>query len=83
MAARSPSFARLLLLPVIAFGLAVAAHVALAVAGVGSDNPLRLFATPVIGAVVVYFGLRGYPRPRRVRTAVLVAAGLLLLGLLV
>jgi hypothetical protein len=80
---QTPSIARLLLLPVLAFGIAVIVHIALAAAGVSSSNPLRLFATPLIGAVVVYFGLWGYPRARRIRMAILVAAGLLLLGLLV
>lgn len=78
----TPSVTRLLLLPAIAFAVALGVHLLLAAAGVPSDNPVRFLATPLIGALIVYFGLRGFSRPRRLRTATLVAVGLLLIGLL-
>ncbi len=72
---------RVLLLPLVAFVIALAFHGALALAGVHSDNPVRVLATPIIGGLVVYFGLRDYPRGGRLRLALMVAAGLFLIAL--
>lgn len=73
--------ARVLFLPLAAFAIALAFHGALAIAGVSSANPVRVFATPAIGGLVVYFGLRDYPRAGRLRLALMVAAGLFLVAL--
>lgn len=72
---------RVLLLPLAAFAIALVFHGALAIAGIPSNNPVRVFATPIIGGLVVYFGLRDYPRSGRLRLALMVAAGLFLVAL--
>ncbi|HEU4760647.1 MAG TPA: hypothetical protein VFT91_11800 [Dehalococcoidia bacterium] len=76
-----PPVARLLLLPLVAFLVAVVAQAALKAAGLSSVNPLRSLATPAIAAAVVYFGLGAYPRAGRLRMAGMVAAGLVLVAL--
>jgi hypothetical protein len=58
-------------------------HVALGAAGVPAENVVRVLATPAIGAVIVYLGLYDYPRASRIRVALMVAMGLLLIALLI
>ncbi len=72
---------RLLLLPLVAFLVAVAVQIGLKTAGLPAESLLRVLATPFIAAVVVYLGLRPYPRAGRIRLAAMVAAGLLLVAL--
>ncbi len=72
---------KVLLLPLAAFAIALAFHGILALAGVPADNPVRVFATPLIGGLVVYFGLRDYPKSGRLRLALMVGAGLFLIAL--
>ncbi len=76
------SLARLLLLPLVAFAIAVALQAALQASGLPAASPLRVFATPAIAAAVVFYGLRPYPTAGRLRQAAMVAAGLLLVALL-
>ncbi len=78
MTPQRPPIGRVLLLPLAAFAVALGIHAALAAAGMPSANPVRVFVTPVIGGLIVYFGLPGYPRAGRLRLAAMVAAGLLL-----
>lgn len=73
---------RLLLLPVVAFLIALGLQAALAGLGLPAANPLRVFLTPAVAALVVYYGLRPYPRAGRLRLAAMVAAGVLLVALL-
>ena len=75
---RPPSANRIILLTLIAFGVAIAVHALLGVAGIGADNAFRLLVTPVVGAAIVFFGLAGYTMAGRVRLAVMVGALLLL-----
>ncbi|MBI2912900.1 MAG: hypothetical protein HYY03_03160 [Chloroflexi bacterium] len=72
---------RLFLLPLLAFLVAVAIQVGLKTAGLPSTSPLRVLATPAVAAGVVYLGLRPYARAGRIRLAIMVAAGLLLVAL--
>jgi hypothetical protein len=65
------------LLTLAAFAVAVAVHTLLGAAGIGADNAFRLLVTPVIGGVIVFLGLRGYPRVGRLRLAGMVAVLLL------
>lgn len=82
MTGRRASFlTRILLLPLAAFAVALAVHGLLAAAGVSAGGPLRVFATPLIGALIVYFGLGDYPRAGRLRLAAMVAVGVLLIAL--
>jgi hypothetical protein len=67
----------------VAFGVALIVHALLGVAGVESEAPLRLFATPLIGAAIVYAGLRGYSTAGRLRLSAMVALGLLLIASIV
>lgn len=71
-----------ILLPILAFLIALAAQAILQAAGLDSDHPLRIFLTPAVAAAVVFVGLRRYPRPSRLRLAAMVAAGLFLFALL-
>lgn len=79
---RAPFLARILLLPLVAFAVALAVHGLFAAAGVSAGSPLRIFTTPLIGALIVYFGLGDYPRAGRLRLAAMVAMGLLLIALI-
>ena len=72
---------RLLLLPLLAFLVAVAVQITLKAAGLPSTSPLRVLATPAIAAAVVYLGLGPYRRTGRIRLAAMVAAGLVLIAL--
>lgn len=83
VARQPPPVRRVLLLPLLAFAVALVIHAALAALGMSSANPVRVFATPVVGALIVYFGLPGYPRAGRLRLAAMVAVGLLLIALVV
>lgn len=73
---------RLLLLPVVAFLIALGLQAALAVSGVPAASPLRVFLTPAVAAAVVFLGLRPYPRAGRLRLALMVAVGVFLIALL-
>ena len=81
MVTQRPTLVRLLFLPLLAFLVALGVQAALKVAGVPSDSPLRIFATPAIAAAVVFYGLRPYPTAGRLRLAAMVAAGPLLVAL--
>lgn len=71
-----------IILPLLAFFIALAAQAILKAAGLESEHPLRVFLTPALAAAVVFFGLRRYPRASRLRLAAMVAAGLFLFALL-
>jgi len=75
--ARPPSAARIVALTLVAFVVAIAVHTLLGVVGVGADNASRLLVTPVIGALIAFFGLAGYTTVGRLRLAAMV--GILLL----
>ena len=62
---------------VLAFVIAIVVHGVISLLG-GGDSPLRLFVTPLIGAAVMFFGLRSYPTAGRIRLSFLVALCLLL-----
>ena len=81
MTQQRPPLTRFLLLPFVAFVIALAVQFALKAAGAPSTSPLRVFATPAIAAAVVYLCLRPYPTAGRLRLAAMVAMGLLLLAL--
>ncbi|HXG42434.1 MAG TPA: hypothetical protein VNL95_06905 [Dehalococcoidia bacterium] len=72
---------RVVALAVAAFALAVALHSALGAAGVSPYHPVRLFLTPLLAATVVAVGVGPLPTGRRLRLALLVAAGLFLYSL--
>jgi hypothetical protein len=74
---RPPSAARIVVLTVVAFAAAIGVHTLLGAIGVGADDAFRLLVTPLIGAVIVYFGLTGYTTAGRLRLAAMV--GVLLL----
>lgn len=79
---RALPLARLLVLPVAAFLIALGLQAALAAGGVPASSPLRVFLTPAVAAAVVYVGLRPYPRAGRIRLAAMVAVGVLAVALL-
>ena len=62
---------------VLSFVIAIIVHGVISLIGSG-DSPFRLFVTPLIGATVMFFGLRGYPTAGRIRLSLLVALCLLL-----
>ncbi len=70
-----------IVLPLVAFALALGFQWLLKAAGLESDHPLRIFATPLVAAAVVFFGLRHYPRAGRIRLAVMVGVALFLFAL--
>ncbi|MBI1885921.1 MAG: hypothetical protein HYS09_06375 [Chloroflexi bacterium] len=74
-----PSLA--LVLPVIAFLIALGFQAALKAGGMESDHPLRVVLTPLVGAAVVFAGLRRYPTAGRVRLALMVAVALFVVAL--
>ena len=73
-----PTANRVVLLAVITAALALVLQLLLIAIGLDRGNPIRLLATPAVGAAIVYIGLRGYPTWGRVRLAALVAVFLLL-----
>jgi hypothetical protein len=73
-----PSATRIVLLTLVAFAAAIAVHTLLGAVGVGADNAFRLLVTPIVGAVIVYFGLAGYHTAGRLRLAAMVGILLLL-----
>lgn len=75
-------FGRLLLLPVVAFLIALAVQAILRAAGLSSTNPVRVFLTPLIAAAVVFLGLGTYSTSGRLRIAIMVAVALFLFALL-
>jgi hypothetical protein len=76
-AAARPSANRIVALTLVAFAIALIVHTLIILLG-GGDSPFRLFVTPLIGAAVMFFGLRGYPASGRIRLSVMVALCLLL-----
>jgi hypothetical protein len=76
--ARPPSAARIVFLTLVAIAVAIAVHTILGAVGVGADYAFRLLVTPLIGALIVFFGLAGYTTAGRLRLAVMV--GVLLLA---
>ena len=68
---------RIIACAVLAFVIAIIVHAIISLLG-GGDSPFRLFVTPLIGAAVMFFGLRGYPTAGRIRLSLLVAVCLLL-----
>ena len=73
---------RIILLCAVAFLIAIIVHTLLGAAGLGSDRPIRLLVTPLIGAAIVFLGLtlEHYPLAGRVRLAAMVGIGLLLIA---
>jgi hypothetical protein len=69
---------RVLLLALITAAIALAIQLALITLGLGRDNPIRLLLVPVIGALLVYYGLSGYSKWGRIRLSVMVGVFLLL-----
>lgn len=72
---------RLLLLTVLTAAFAFAFQAVLSAADAPAANVLILLLVPVAAAVVIFFGLRPYPRAGRLRLAAMVAVALFLLGL--
>jgi hypothetical protein len=68
----------MVLLAIITAAFTLVLQLVLIAIGLDRGNPIRIFATPALGAAIVYFGLRGYPTWGRVRLAALVAVFLLL-----
>lgn len=68
----------MVMLAIAAAALALGLQMALIGIGLDRGNPIRLLATPIVGAGIVYFGLRGYPTWGRVRLAGMVGVFLLL-----
>jgi hypothetical protein len=71
---------RLLLLTIVTSALAFALQALLAVAGAPAAEAITLLVIPVVAAAVIFFGLRPYPAAGRVRTALMVAVAVFLLG---
>lgn len=68
----------MVLLAVATAALALILQISLVAISLDRDNPFRLLLTPVVGAAIVYLGLRGYPTWGRIRLAAMVAVFLLL-----
>jgi hypothetical protein len=68
----------MVLLAIVTAALTLGLQLTLIAIGLDRDNPIRLLLTPVLGAGIVYFGLRGYPTWGRVRLAAMVGVFLLL-----
>ena len=68
----------MVLLAAVTAALALGLQLSLVAIGLDRDNPLRLLVTPIVGATIVYLGLRGYPTWGRVRLAAMVGVFLLL-----
>jgi hypothetical protein len=73
-----PTGNRIVLLAIITAAIALVLQLLLIAIGLGRTNPVRLLLTPLIGGLIVYYGLRGYPTWGRVRMAVMVGVFLLL-----
>jgi len=73
-----PSPNRIVLLAIVTAAGALAMQLGLIALGLGRENPIRLLLVPILGGLVVYFGLRGYPISGRIRLSVMVAVFLLL-----
>lgn len=73
-----PSANRVVLLAIVTAILTLALQLSLIAIGLDRGNPIRLFATPLTGAAIMYFGLSGYPVWGRVRLAGMVGVLLLL-----
>ncbi|MEO8456243.1 MAG: hypothetical protein ABI559_00385 [Chloroflexota bacterium] len=68
---------RIVWFAILSFAIALAVHGVIILIG-GGDSPFRLFVTPLIGAGVMFFGLRGFPAASRVRLSLMVGICLLL-----
>ena len=77
-AAVRPSANRIILLAVVTAAIALALQLTLIALGLGRDNPIRLLLVPIIGALLIYYGLRGYSKWGRIRLAGMVGLFLLL-----
>lgn len=73
-----PTANRVVLLAIVTAILTLGLQLALIAIGLDKDNPFRLFVTPLVGASIMYLGLRGYPTWGRVRLAAMVGVFLLL-----
>ena len=73
-----PTANRMVLLAVVTAALALGLQLSLVAIGLDRDDPFRLLVTPIVGATIVYVGLRGYPTWGRVRLSAMVAVFLLL-----
>jgi hypothetical protein len=73
-----PTANRVVLLAVATAILTLGLQLTLIAVGLDRGNPIRLFATPLTGAAIMYVGLRGYPAWGRVRLAGMVGVFLLL-----
>jgi hypothetical protein len=73
-----PAANRIVLLAIMTAVLTLGLQLTLIAIGLDRDNPFRLFVTPLVGAAIMYLGLRGYPTSGRVRLAVMVGVFLLL-----
>ncbi len=72
------SATRIVLLAIVTAALALALQLTLIALGLGRDNPLRLLLVPIVGSLLVYNGLRGYPKWGRIRLSAMVGLFLLL-----
>jgi len=77
-----PRYSRIVLLAVASFACAIALHAILGAAGLQPEHPARVFLTPIIAAVIILLGMRPVPLTRRLRLAVLAAAGLFIYAML-
>jgi len=77
-----PRVNRIIALCAAAFFAAIIVHTLLGLAGIGSNEPLRLLVTPIIGAAIVFLGLtrEHYPLAGRIRLSIMVGVGLLLIA---
>lgn len=73
-----PTANRVVLLAIVTAFLTLGLQLTLIAIGLDRDNPFRLFVTPLVGAAIMYLGLRGYPTWGRVRLAAMVGVFLLL-----
>ena len=75
---RPPGANRIVLLAIVTGLIALVLQLLLIAVGFGRTNPVRLLLTPLIGGLIVFNGLRGYPLWGRIRLAAMVAVFLLL-----
>ncbi len=72
------SATRVILLAIVTAAIALVLQLTLIELGLGRDNPVRLLLVPIIGAMLIYLGLRGYSKWGRIRLSVMVGLFLLL-----
>jgi hypothetical protein len=68
---------RIIALALLSFAIAVVVHLVIKLLG-GGESPFRLFVSPLIGAALMFLGLRGYPTAGRIRLSLMVGLCLLL-----